>query len=186
MQKLSRAIDRFSDLWGSLATFLILLMVVFGAYNAVARYLGRFIGFNLSSNVYLELQWYLFSLIFLLGAGWALRRDAHVRVDVLYSKLGKRGKARINLVGTFVLLIPFSIFVLWASIPSVQNSWSIREVSPDPGGLPRYPLKTVILICFGLLILQAVSEAIKGFLALREPEDAAAAEGSAVDMAGSE
>lgn len=178
MQKLSRAIDRFSDLWGSLATFLIVLMIVFGAYNAVARYVGRFVGLNLSSNVYLELQWYLFSLIFLLGAGWALRVDSHVRVDVMYSRLSKRGKAKINLFGTLVLLVPFSIFVLWASIPSVRNSWTIREVSPDPGGLPRYPLKAVILICFVLLLLQGLSEAIKAVASLRDhsPENTKGAE----------
>ncbi len=172
MQKLARAIDRFSDLWGGLVTLMILLMIGFGAYNAVARYVGRYIGLNLSSNTYLELQWYLFSLIFLLGAGWTLKRDAHVRVDVLYAKLSPRGKAKTNLIGTFILLIPFSIFTLWASIPSVRNSWSIREVSPNPGGLPVYPLKSVILVCFVLLILQAISQAIKAFRVLRNPETA--------------
>ncbi|MCA9738636.1 MAG: TRAP transporter small permease subunit [Gemmatimonadota bacterium] len=163
LRMLSLALDRFSDLWGAIVTVLILAMVAFGSYNAVARYVGRFVGLNLSSNVYLELQWYLFSLIFLLGAGWALRRDAHVRVDVLYSAVSKKAQRRINLIGTFLLLIPFSVFVLWTSIQYVQNSFAAREMSPDPGGLPRYPLKAVIPLCFILLLLQGVSEAIKLF-----------------------
>ncbi|MEZ4417565.1 MAG: TRAP transporter small permease subunit [Gemmatimonadota bacterium] len=171
LKLLSLAIDRFSDLWGAVATILILGMVGFGSYNAIVRYLGRFIGLNLSSNVYLELQWYLFSLIFLLGAGWTLRKDSHVRVDVFYSALTRRGQRRVNLIGTFLLLIPFSVFVLWTSLAYVQNSWTTREMSPDPGGLPRYPLKAIIPLCFVLLLLQGLSEAIKLFTQRGEQTD---------------
>jgi TRAP-type mannitol/chloroaromatic compound transport system permease small subunit len=165
--RLSAAIDRFTGAIGNAVAWLAVVMVLFGAFNAVARYSGRFIGINLSSNAYLELQWYLFSVLFLLGAAWALRDDAHVRVDVLFSRLSARGKALINILGTLILLIPFCAFVLWVSIPVVRSSWSIREGSPDPGGLPRYPLKALIIVCFVLLLVQALSELIKHVHAFR-------------------
>lgn len=116
-------------------------MILTGAFNAVTRYAGRAIGHNLSSNAYLELQWYLFSILFLLGAAYTLKHDAHVRVDILYERRGPRGRAWTNLLGTFFFLIPFCLLVLWASCKLVYNSWSILEQSPDPGGLPRYLIK---------------------------------------------
>lgn len=161
MLRLSDAIDRVTGAIGRAAAWLAVVMVMIGAFNAVARYLGRYVGVNLSSNAYLELQWYLFSLLFLLGGAWALRENAHVRVDVLYSRLSAKGRSLIDIAGTILLLIPFSAFVLWVSSPVVRSSWIIREGSPDPGGLPRYPLKALILVCFALLLLQAVSELIK-------------------------
>lgn len=157
---------------GRFISWLALLMVLIGAYNAIARYLGRFIGINLSSNLYLELQWYLFSLIFLLGAGFALKENAHVRVDVLYGRMQARAKARINVIGSVLMLIPFCIFVLWVSWPSIRNSWAVREVSPDPGGLPRYPLKAVIIVAFILLLAQGVAELLKDVRILRRGVDA--------------
>ena len=150
---------------------LVLCMVLIGAFNAVARYSGRYIGVNLSSNAFLELQWYLFSLVFLLGAADALRRDAHVRVDVMYGRLSERRKAAIDLAGTLVFLLPFCVFGMVVSWPTVADSWRLFEQSPDPGGLPRYPIKTAILLGFGLLFLQGISEAIKRIDILRSPED---------------
>jgi len=158
---LSRAIDWLNEQIGRLVGGLVLLMVGFGAFNAIARYAGRFTETQLSSNAFIELQWYLFSLVFLLGAAYTLRRDQHVRVDVLYGRLSKRGKALIDLVGTLAFLIPFCLFALWVSFPTVSNSWAVLEVSPDPGGLPRYPIKTAILVSFALLLLQSISELIK-------------------------
>jgi TRAP-type mannitol/chloroaromatic compound transport system permease small subunit len=159
--RIAAAIDRVTGMIGVAVSWLALVMVLIGAFNAVARYLGRYIGINLSSNVYLELQWYLFSMLFLLGAAWVLREDAHVRVDVLYGRVSVRTRSLINIVGTVLLLMPFCGFVLWVSGPVIRNSWIIREGSPDPGGLPRYPLKALIIVCFALLMLQAVSELIK-------------------------
>ncbi len=164
--RVSRAVDRCNEWIGSAVGWMTLAMVLLGAYNAVARYLGRYIGVNLSSNAYLEAQSYLFSLVFLLGAAYTLRRGAHVRVDLLYGRFGARGKAWIDLVGALVLLLPFAVFTLWISWPSVRNSWVVREVSPDPGGLPRYPLKAMILVAFGLLVLQGLSEAVKSLATL--------------------
>lgn len=155
-----------SERLGLAVSWLTLLMVIVGAFNALARYLGRFLGWSLSSNAYLELQWYLFSVVFLIGACYTLRRNAHVRVDVFYGRLPRRGQAWIDLLGALFFLVPFSVFGLWLSWPSVRNSWQILEASPDPGGLPRYPIKTVILIGFALLIVQGLAEAARNALLL--------------------
>lgn len=160
-------IDRLSGALGTVASWLALAMILIGAFNAVARYLGRFTGVDLSSNAYLELQWYLFSLVFLLGGSYALSRDAHVRVDVFYSRLGERSRAWIDLIGGIVFLIPFTIFGFWVSIPSVRNSFAVREVSPDPGGLWRWPIKAVILVSFALLLLQGIAEVLRNVDRLR-------------------
>ena len=159
--RLANAIDRLSEGAGTLIRWLVLVMVLLGAFNAVARYFGRSIGVQLSSNAFIEAQWYLFSLIFLLGAGYTLKRNGHVRVDVMYEKLSARTQAWIDLAGTILLLLPFCVFGIVTAWPSVQNSWGVREGSPDPGGLPRYPIKTVILIAFALLFLQGVSWALR-------------------------
>jgi TRAP-type mannitol/chloroaromatic compound transport system permease small subunit len=164
--RLADAIDRFSDRSGRLLYWLTLVMVAIGAYNAVVRYLDRYTGMSLSSNTYIELQWYLFSMIFLLGAAYTLRHNAHVRVDVMYGRLGTRGKAWIDLLGTVLFLVPFCILMLWVSWPSVLNSWAVLEGSPDPGGLPRYPIKTVIPVAFLLLLVQAMSMFIRSLAVL--------------------
>ncbi|MEM7353071.1 MAG: TRAP transporter small permease subunit [Acidobacteriota bacterium] len=174
--RMSQAIDSLNDRIGRLVGWLTLAMVLIGSFNALARYLGRFMGGQLSSNAYLELQWYLFTLVFLLGASYTYRCNAHVRVDLLYGRLSERGKAWIDLVGTVVLLLPFCIFALRSSWPSVRNSWAVREMSSDPGGLARYPIKTVILVAFALLILQGISQVIKQLAILRGQHSSGTAE----------
>lgn len=169
--RVAQAVDRVNEGVGQAMGWMVLAMVLIGAYNTVVRYLGRYLGTNLSSNAYLELQQYLFSLVFLLGAAYALRRGVHVRVDLLYSRLGERGRAWIDLLGTLLLLLPFAIFTLYVSWPAVRNSWAVWEVSPDPGGLPRYPIKSVILVAFVLLILQGISELVKCWARLRSSGD---------------
>lgn len=164
---LVRAIDRVSELTGQAVLWLVGVMVVLGAFNAVARYVTRWTDVSLSSNAYIEAQWYLFSIVFLLGAAYALRHDAHVRVDVFYGRLSPRGKAWVDLAGTVLFLLPFCVFMLVVSWPSVAASWRVREVSPDPGGLPRYPIKALILVAFALLLLQGVAEALKRVRVLR-------------------
>lgn len=168
--RISDAIDAMSDRIGGLVGWLTLAMILLGAFNAVARYLGKSIDLNLSSNAYIEGQWYLFSAIFLLGAAHTLQKDQHVRVDVLYGRLSARSKAWLDAVGTAIFLIPFCLFGLVVSFPIVRNSWAVMEVSPDPGGLPRYPIKTLILVCFGLLLIQAISELIKRIRLIRGGE----------------
>lgn len=173
-----RAVDRLTGVLGRFVSWFVLAMVAIGAYNALVRYLGRFTGTSLSSNLYLELQWYLFSLIFLLGAGYALKENAHVRVDVLYGRVGRRTRAWIDAAGAVLMLLPFCAFMLWVSWPSVHNSWTIREVSPDPGGLPRYPLKAVILVCFVLLLAQGLAQLAKDAGALRSERSANPGDGA--------
>jgi len=159
--RLSGAIDRLNQRIGGVILWLTLAMVIVGAGNAILRYLTRYAGVSLSSNAFIDLQWYMFSLVFLLGAAWGLGNGAHVRVDVMYERLSVRTRAIIDLVGTLLFLIPFSILMLYVSWPPVRNSWAILEASPDPGGLARYPIKTVIMVGFALLLIQGVSEVIK-------------------------
>ena len=128
-------------------------------------------GLSLNLTPTTELQWYLFSLIFLLGAAYGLRHDVHVRVDVLYSQLNPKKRAWIDLTGHVLFLIPFCMVMLYVSWPAVQNSWSIREISPDPGGLPRYPIKMVILLSFVLLVGQGYSQILKQVSILRGDGD---------------
>jgi len=168
LQRISAAIDRLNDRIGATIQWIALVMVIVGAFNAIARYADRYTGLSLSSNAYLELQWYLFSLIFLMGAAYGLNHDYHVRVDVLYARLGRRARAWIDLIGSAFFLVPFAFMMLWISWRPVANSWSIFETSPDPGGLPRYPIKTVMLVSFFLLLLQAISQIVKNAAILGE------------------
>ena len=173
--RLARSIDRLTERTGRFRPVSHraaldpqeLAMVLLGSYNAIARYTDRYTGLGLSSNTWLELQWYLFSLVFLLGAAYGLKHDVHVRVDVVYESLSKRGRAWINLLGTVLFLFPFSLLMLVMSWPMVSNSWAVLEQSPDPGGLPRYPIKTVIPIAFLLLIGQGVAFTIRQVAILR-------------------
>jgi TRAP-type mannitol/chloroaromatic compound transport system permease small subunit len=160
-------IDGLNESVGRGLHWLLAAMILIGAFNAVARYLGHVTPVRLSSNAWIELQWYLFSLVFLLGAGYALRHDAHVRVDVIYARFGPKGRAWIDLLGTLLFLLPFCVLMLLVSWPAVHASWSVREGSPDPGGLPRWPIKASILLAFVLLFLQGVSQAIKQVAILR-------------------
>jgi TRAP-type mannitol/chloroaromatic compound transport system permease small subunit len=165
--RLARLIDRVNAAIGKAACGLMIALVGLGAMTAVLRYVGRPLGVSLTSNAFLEGQWYLFSAVFLLGAAWTLRENAHVRVDVLYGRLGPRGKAWTDLLGALLFLLPFCALMLWATGPSVAESWAVREVSPDPGGLPRYPIKALVPVAFVLLFLQGVAQAIKAIATLR-------------------
>lgn len=164
---LVKKVDALSERFGDLVSWMTFAMIMIGALNAIARTISQSVGMNLSSNTFIEAQWYLFSLVFLLGAGYTLKHNAHVRVDVLYSRVSPRKKVWINLFGILFFLIPFCIMMISISIPSVMNSWSVLEQSPDPGGLPRYPLKTVLPIAFALLILQGIAELIRSIGMLR-------------------
>ncbi len=161
--RISRIIDAVNERIGRLTYWLVLLMVLVGVWNVAGRYIGRLIGQNLTSNAFLETQWYIFDLVFLLGAAYALKHNEHVRVDIFYSRWNRKWKALADLFGTLFFLIPFCLMVIYFSWDTILNSWKIWENSPDPGGLPRYPIKSMIIISFGLLILQGISEAIKNY-----------------------
>lgn len=164
-----RAIDAVNAWLGRAVSVLVVAVTLIGAANAVLRYLGRFAGQSLSSNAWLEFQWYLFALVFLLGAAVTLRDDAHVRVDVFLHRLSPRGRAWVNLLGTLLFLIPFCVMMLWVSWNPVWNSWSIREGSPDPGGLPRWPIKAMIPVAFLLLMAQGLVTAARAWAVVRDP-----------------
>jgi TRAP-type mannitol/chloroaromatic compound transport system permease small subunit len=157
----SRLIDALNEAVGRLVSWLTLFMVVIGVYNAVTRKLSQTIGVDLSSNTYIELQWYMFALVFMWGAAYTLKHNAHVRVDIIYARLSERGKAWVDVLGTLLFLLPFTAVVLWTAWPIVLESWKIHEMSPDPGGLPRYPIKAALIVAFVLLFLQGLSELIK-------------------------
>jgi len=174
-QSRTRWIDGLNEGVGRLASWLVFVVVLIGGFNAIVRYTARFTHLNISANIYLELQWYLFSAMFLLGGAYTLKRDEHVRVDVFLARMNRRRKAMIDVAGTILFLIPFCIFVIWSSWFPVYNSWAILEKSPDPGGLPRYPVKTLIPLAFFLLLLQAIAFLIRRLRDMREARGAEAA-----------
>jgi TRAP-type mannitol/chloroaromatic compound transport system permease small subunit len=165
----SHQLDRLADFNGWLSGWLIILTVAVGFYNVVARYVGRLIGVQLASNTLIELQWYLFSIMFLLGISYILKTGANVRVDFLYAHWTAQRKALIDFWGTVLFLIPFCLLGLIASFNYVLQSWGripdgtwgAAELSLDAGGLPRAPIKTMLMVGFLLLLLQAISQAIK-------------------------
>ena len=159
--KFAHVIDQVSELLGKIAIYLTILLILIGFYNVVARYVGRFIGQNLSSNSFIETQWYIFSVIFFLMFAYNLKHDVNVRVDFLYAKWSLRRRAWVDLIGTLLVLIPFCIMGIWVTVNPVIFSWQIWEMSPDPGGLPRAPIKSFIIVAFTLLLLQAIAQVIK-------------------------
>ncbi len=180
-------IDRLNERVGRVMWYLTLGMILAGAYNAITRYLSRnariehetatgiqhvlhtigTVALKMNSNVFIELQWYLFSVVFLLGAAYTLKDNAHVRVDVFYARLSRKHQAWVNLCGAVLFLVPFCVLMLWTSWPVVVDSVVRLEGSPDPGGLPRYPLLAVIPLAFVLLLMQGASQIIKDVAFLR-------------------
>ena len=158
----ARAIDRVNGFVGSAVSWLVLAAVLVSAGNAAARY-----ALNLSSNAWLEIQWYLFSAIFLLAAGYALARNAHVRIDVVSGRLSPRARAWIDIFGTLLFLMPMALIILYFSWPMFMQSYVGHEISSDAGGLVRWPVKLLIPAGFALLVLQGIAELIKRIAFLR-------------------
>jgi TRAP-type mannitol/chloroaromatic compound transport system permease small subunit len=157
----SRAIDALNTQMGRVASLLVLLACLVSAGNAVSRY-----AFSLTSNAWLELQWYMFGALFMLGAAYTLKVNEHVRVDVLYGGLPRRAQLWVDLVGTLLFLLPATIIIGWLSWPVFYNAFVIHEVSFSPGGLVRWPIKLFMPLGFALLTLQGISEVIKRVAAL--------------------
>ena len=153
---LSRAIDALNRRVGHAVCWLVLAAVLISAGNAVSRYL-----FDASSNAWLELQWYLFSAVFLLAAGYALLHNEHVRIDVIFGHLPPRLRAWIDLIGGVFFLLPMAIMIMVLSWPVFVDSYTHHEYSGDAGGLLRWPVKLLIPVGFLLLALQGVSEIVK-------------------------
>ena len=153
---LSRLIDRLSERIGHAFYWLVLAAVLISAANAVVRK-----AFNVSSNAFLEIQWYLFSAIFLLLAGYTLLRNDHVRIDVIASRLSKRAQTWIDIVGTVFFLFPMAILIMWLSWPLFVEAYARHEISTNAGGLVIWPARLLVPVGFFLLIVQGISELIK-------------------------
>jgi TRAP-type mannitol/chloroaromatic compound transport system permease small subunit len=164
---LSRAIDALTERVGRLVYWLILVVVLISAANATVRKL-----FNYSSNAYLEIQWYLFSVIFLFGAGYTFLRNEHVRIDIVTGRMSRRVHNWIDVIGIVFFLFPMSLIIMWLSWPLFVDSFVRHEVSTNAGGLIIWPARLMVPVGFALLIVQAISELIKriAFLAGRIPD----------------
>ena len=160
--RVSGAIDGVNERFGRIADWCVLLACLISAGNALVRY-----GFSFSSNAWLEIQWYLFAAMFMLGAPYTLKRNEHVRVDVIYGNLSPRLKLWVDLLGGILFLMPPVLIIGWMSWPLFYDSWQSGEVSSNAGGLIRWPVKLLLPLGFGLLALQGFSEIIKRIAALR-------------------
>ncbi len=154
--RLSRIIDAVSRFFGKFIIWLVLAAAVISASNAVARK-----AFNVGSNAFLEIQWYLFGAVFLLGAGYTFLQNAHVRIDVVAGKLSMRVRTYIDIVGILVFLLPMCWFMIEFAWPVVAGAYASGEMSSNAGGLIRWPVYALVPAGFALLGLQAVSELIK-------------------------
>jgi TRAP-type mannitol/chloroaromatic compound transport system permease small subunit len=159
---LSRAIDALSRAVGGATLWLVLLTTVISAVNAAVRK-----AFNVGSNAYLEVQWYLFAAVFLLGAGYTLLRNEHVRIDAVAGRFSRRTQVWIDVLGIVVFLLPLCAWVVWMSTPLAWEAWVTGEMSTNAGGLPRWPAYVLIPAGFVLLGPQAFSELIKRIAFLR-------------------
>jgi TRAP-type mannitol/chloroaromatic compound transport system permease small subunit len=159
---LSRIIDAVSRSFGKFIIWLVLAATVISAANAIARK-----AFNFGSNAFLEIQWYLFGAVFLLGAGYTFLQNAHVRIDVVASKLSMRTRMYIDIAGIVVFLLPMCWLLIDFALPVVKGAYVSGEMSSNAGGLIRWPMYALVPIGFALLGLQGISELIKRFAFLQ-------------------
>jgi len=174
----SRTVDRVNNAIGKATIWLILIVVVISAGNAISRY-----ALDWSSNALLEIQWYLFSAIFLLCAGYVLNKNEHIRIDVIAGRLSARTQNWIDVFGIVVFLLPMVVLTMTLSWPVFMNAWTTGETSANPGGLIRWPVRLLMPIGFFLLLLQGLSELVKriAFLTGRGPNPLDAAKGPSVE-----
>jgi TRAP-type mannitol/chloroaromatic compound transport system permease small subunit len=153
---LSRIIDAFNEKVGRALAWLILIAVIISTGNAVIRK-----AFNISSNAWLELQWYLFGAVFLGCAAYTFLKNEHIRIDIVSSKMSQRYRNTIELVGHILFLMPLCLMMIWYGFPFFYKSYAIGEVSTNAGGLIQWPAKLMIPLGFCMLFAQAISETIK-------------------------
>jgi TRAP-type mannitol/chloroaromatic compound transport system permease small subunit len=159
LRELARWIDAAQDRFGRALSWLMLVMVLVVFTDVVMRY-----AINRTYVFTQELEWYLFAITYLLAGGYVLLWDEHVRVDIVYSRFSPRKKAWVDFVLLFVFYFPSCLLVIYTTWPFFRNAYSVLEGSPDPGGIPaRWALKGVIIVAFGIMVIQGVSEAIKRF-----------------------
>jgi TRAP-type mannitol/chloroaromatic compound transport system permease small subunit len=154
--KLSALIDAANELLGKMIMWLVLASVLISAGNAIIRK-----AFNIGSNAWLEIQWYLFAAVFMLGVGYVMLKNGHVRIDFISARLSKRTNAIIDAVGIVVFTIPLSIIMIDLGWPLFQRAWATGEMSQNAGGLIRWPVLGLVPLGFAVLLTQSVSELIK-------------------------
>src|SRR5690349_10411962 len=152
----SRVVDAFNERFGYVADALTLLSCLISAGNAFSRY-----AFSISSNAWLEIQWYMFAALVMLGASYTLKKNEHVRVDIVYSNFPTRWQIMVDIFGGIFFMLPAVVIMTYLSWPIFYNSWVEGEISGNAGGLVRWPVKIFIPLGFALLTLQGVSELIK-------------------------
>jgi TRAP-type mannitol/chloroaromatic compound transport system permease small subunit len=158
----SRVIDAFSQRIGAAILWLVLLTTLISAVNAAVRK-----AFSIGSNAFLEIQWYLFAAVFLLGAGYTMLRNEHVRIDAVAARFRRRTQIWIDVIGIVVFVLPLCLWIVSMATPLAFNAWSTGEMSTNAGGLPRWPAYALIPLGFVLLGFQAISELIKRIAFLR-------------------
>jgi len=163
---LSRAIDWVNAQFGVIANWLVLLACLISAGNAFSRYL-----FSVSSNGWLEIQWYMFAAMVLLGGPYTLKMNEHVRVDLLYGMASQRTRIWIDIICGFLFLLPMCAIFIYFTWPWFVDSWKINEISSNAGGLVRWPVKLILPVGFVLMALQGISEIIKRIAALEHVID---------------
>lgn len=163
--KLSSYIDKLNERIGQNAAWCIVLSACVGAGNAIVRKL-----LDISSNAWLEIQWWLFSIAFLLASSWALRDNDHIRIDILHSYLSQRTRNILELFGHLFFLLPTAILLFLTSTNYFLMSWEQNEQSKDAGGLPQWPIKALLPLAFGLLVLQTLSQIIKQVAKMKEDD----------------
>jgi TRAP-type mannitol/chloroaromatic compound transport system permease small subunit len=156
MLAFSRAIDAVNERLSLIADALVFLSCLISAGNAFSRY-----AFSVSSNAWLEIQWYMFGALVMLGTSYTLRRNEHVRVDIIYSNISTRKQIGVDIFGGILFLLPATLIMAYLSWPIFYNSWIENEISGNAGGLIRWPVKIFLPLGFALLSLQGISELIK-------------------------
>jgi TRAP-type mannitol/chloroaromatic compound transport system permease small subunit len=164
--KLSATVDAFTNFIGKFIRWLVLGSVLISAGNAIIRKI-----FNISSNGFLEIQWYLFAGVFLLGSGFAFMRNVHVRIDFISGKLSKRTNTIIDILGIVVFIVPLCLMMVWLSWPLFSNALATGEMSQNAGGLIRWPAYLLMPLGFGLLLVQSLSELVKRIAFLKGLRD---------------
>lgn len=160
--KLSAAIDALNTAIGRVMAWCVVAAVLIAATNAIIRK-----AFDMSSNAWLEMQWYLFGAVFMLCSAWTLKNREHIRIDILFDQLPRRVQLWIELLGHFIFLMPFVILMIYETVPFFIRSFKQQEVSTNAGGLIIWPAKLLILVGFVLLLLQGISEIIKQIAVMR-------------------
>src|SRR5262252_10841822 len=160
--RLSRGIDAFNRWIGQFFALMVLVAVLVSSGNATVRKV-----FDLSSNAWLELQWVLFSAVFLLCSPWTLLSNEHIRIDIVNNLMPKKVRNWIDIVGHALFLLPLTIIMIVTGIPFFLKSWNVDEQSFSAGGLPQWPAKLLVMIAFAFLLLQAISELIKRAAVMR-------------------